>query len=87
MSHPTSPRRLRICQHTIGYDQGIFPFHSTTTNFQPVFLQDIVAKKQDYVDLGLFCADVCKALERGLNGRRLGDLNPSVLGAIGKLTT
>ena len=42
---------------------------------------------QDYVELGLTCADVCQALDRGLKGRGLDELSQSVLGAIGKLTT
>ena len=41
----------------------------------------------DYVELGLACADVCVALERGLNGKRLKDLNDSVCEAITQLTT
>ena len=46
-----------------------------------------MVNKQDYVELGLFCADVCQTLERGLNGRRLDELSRSVLGAIENLTT
>jgi hypothetical protein len=42
---------------------------------------------QDFVELGLSCADVCQVLDRGLNGKRLDELNQSVLVAIGKLTT
>ena len=42
---------------------------------------------QDYVDLGVACADVCKALNRGLNGRQLDDLSKSLLGAIEQLMT
>ena len=45
-----------------------------------------MANKSDYVDLGLACADVCKALERGLNGKELDDLSPSVREAIEQLT-
>ena len=45
-----------------------------------------MVNKQDYVDLGLVCADVCKALDRGLKGRRLDELSPSVLEAIEELT-
>jgi len=41
----------------------------------------------DYVELGLTCADVCTALDRGLNGKRLSDLNNSVCEAINQLTT
>ena len=40
----------------------------------------------DYVELGLACADVCSALDRGLNGKKLNDLNNSVCEAIGQLT-
>ena len=43
--------------------------------------------KDDYVDLGLACNAVCTALDRGLKGKQLSDLNGSVLDAIGQLTT
>ena len=43
--------------------------------------------EQDCVDLGLSCADVCKALDRGLKGRRLDELSQSVFEAIQQLTT
>ena len=51
------------------------------------YIQDSMTNKTDYVELGLACADVCKALERGLNGKRSDDLNESVRGAIAQLTT
>jgi len=41
----------------------------------------------DYVDLGLACAEVCKVLDRGLKGKKLNDLNSSVLEGIKQLTT
>ena len=43
--------------------------------------------KTDYVELGLACADVCRALDRGINGSRIDDLSQSVFEAIGQLTT
>lgn len=49
--------------------------------------KDSVADEQDYVELGLFCADVCQALDRGLSGKRSDHLSQSVLVAIWKLTT
>ena len=49
--------------------------------------QDSVANRTDYVELGLACAEVCKAIERGTNGRRTDDLSQSVFGAIEQLTT
>ena len=41
----------------------------------------------DYIELGLACADVCKALDRGMSGRRVDELSQSVFEAIGQLTT
>jgi len=43
--------------------------------------------KTDYVDLGLACADVCRALDRGMNGRLVDELSQPVFEAIGQLTT
>ena len=48
--------------------------------------QDSMANETDYVDLGLACADVCKALERGMNGKKLEDLSDPVHEAIDQLT-
>ena len=42
--------------------------------------------EDDYVDLALTCANVCAALDRGLSGRRLSELNASVSEAIKRLT-
>ena len=44
-----------------------------------------MANKTDYVELGLACADVCKALDRGVRGR-VDELSQSVFEAIGQLT-
>ena len=46
-----------------------------------------MANKQDYVDLGLSCADICKALKRGIDGKELNELSKSVCDAINQLTT
>ena len=46
-----------------------------------------MVNEQDYVELGLFCADICRALDRGVNGKKLNDLNQSVCDAINQLTT
>ena len=45
-----------------------------------------MANEQDYVDLGLSCANICKALERGMGGKTLNDLSQSVCDAINQLT-
>ena len=42
--------------------------------------------QMDYVELGLACADVCAALDRGLSGKRLSDLSNPVCEAINQLT-
>jgi len=46
-----------------------------------------MVNKVDYVELGLVCADVCKTLARGTDGRRVEQLSQSVLDAIEQLTT
>ena len=46
-----------------------------------------MVNKQEYVDLGLSCVDVCKALERGMGGKTLDELSESVRDAIDQLTT
>ena len=46
-----------------------------------------MVNETDYVELGLACADVCRALDRGMDGRRVGELSQSVFEAIGQLTT
>jgi hypothetical protein len=43
--------------------------------------------EQDYVNLGLDCAEVCQALYRGTIGKKLEDLGQSVCQAINQLTT
>jgi len=49
--------------------------------------QDSVANEPDYVALGLSYADTCRALERGTNEKKLGDLSRSVCEAMEVLTT
>ncbi|KAF9785548.1 hypothetical protein BJ322DRAFT_1108988 [Thelephora terrestris] len=49
-------------------------------------IRDSMANRGDYVALGLACADICRALERGLDGRRANQLNGSVIQAIEQLT-
>ena len=49
--------------------------------------QDTIANEQDYVDLGLSCADICKALDRGMDGKTLDDLSQPVHDAISQLMT
>ena len=46
-----------------------------------------MVNEQDYVELGLSCADICKALDRGMNGKKPDDLSKSVCDAINQLTT
>jgi len=46
-----------------------------------------MANKTDYVELGLACVNVCRALDRGMDGRRLDEFSRSVGEAVGQLTT
>jgi len=40
----------------------------------------------DYVELGLSCANICGALDRGMNGKWLEELTQSVSDVINQLT-
>ena len=39
----------------------------------------------DYVELGSFCADVCRALDQGTNGKKPGEFSLSVYDATNEL--
>ena len=45
-----------------------------------------MTNEEDYVDLALTCANICTALDRGLGGKKLNELNTSVCEAIKQLT-
>ena len=49
--------------------------------------QDTMANEQDFVELGLFCANICKSLKRGMGDKTLDDLSKSVCDVINQLTT
>ena len=51
------------------------------------YCQDSMVNKLDYVELGLECADICRALDRGMNGKKLDELSRSVCDAISQMTT
>ena len=40
----------------------------------------------DYVELGLLCANICRVLDRGTNGKKLDELDQSVCDAMNLLT-
>jgi hypothetical protein len=52
-----------------------------------IYVQESMTNEENCVKLGLACADVCTALNRGLDGKLLKDLNNSVCEAIKQLTT
>ena len=45
-----------------------------------------MVNRLDCVELGLFCADVCRALDRVTNGKKLDELSQSVYDAMNQLT-
>ena len=45
-----------------------------------------MATELDYVELGLFCANVCRTIYRGLNEKKVDELHQSVYNAINRLT-
>ena len=61
------------------------PSHSLARNLGFTFAQDTMGNKDDYVDLGLSCAEVCKALDRGLKGAESEELSKTAVEAIERL--
>ena len=45
-----------------------------------------MTNRSEYVELGLACAEVCRTLDRGMNGKKVDDLTQSVREAINQLT-
>ena len=48
--------------------------------------KDSMVDGLDYVELRLFCADICRALDQGTNGKKMDDLSQPVYDAINGLT-
>jgi len=46
-----------------------------------------MANESGYVKLGFVCANVCRVLDRGVNGRRVDVFSPSTIEAMHQLTT
>jgi hypothetical protein len=83
----TRQRRFRHSQHHFDNSQGAFlplPYDNSSL-LTPI--QDFMVNEQDYVELVLNCAEICRALDRGTNGKILDDLSQSVREAINQLTT
>ena len=66
---------------------GYVPFHSAAMNSWNMPTQDSMTNEQEYTNLGLNCADICKVLDRGTNERKLSNLSQSVCEAINQLMT
>jgi len=48
--------------------------------------QDSTVNEPDYAELGLSCADICRVLDQGTNGKKPGELSQSVHGATDQLS-
>jgi hypothetical protein len=42
--------------------------------------------KDDFIEVGLYCAKICSVIERGARGKTVANLNSSVVEAIEELT-
>ena len=45
-----------------------------------------MVNEPDCVELGLFCADICRVLDQGTNEKKPDELSQSVYGAINQLS-
>jgi len=48
--------------------------------------QNFTTNEQECIKLGLSCADICTALERGMDGKKLEDLSQPMFEAVQQLT-
>ena len=87
VKYHTSQGCLWLRQHHPHNDKSEYPSGFASTDHRLKRTQDVMANWADYVELGLACAGVCTALDRGLNEKRSEDLNSSVSEAITQLTT
>ena len=85
LEHRASQGCLRYRQRSSYNVQGSFP-PSATIRSEFTHIQDPTTNGLDLIELGLYCADICRALDRGLNGKELSDLSQSVCEAINQLT-
>lgn len=60
---------------------------SATANPKFTPRQDTVINEPDCVELGLSCANVCRTLERGTNGKKQDELGPPVYNAINQFVS
>ena len=65
----------------------VSPFSPATRDRRLMRNQDTMVNERDYVELGLFCTNICKALERGMGDKTLDGLSKSVCDAINQLIT
>ena len=45
-----------------------------------------MVNEPDYVELGLLCTDVCRALDRGTSGKKTDELGQPVYGAVSQMS-
>ncbi|KAF9778231.1 hypothetical protein BJ322DRAFT_1114477 [Thelephora terrestris] len=50
-------------------------------------IRNSMAKRTEFLELGLACADICRAIDRGMNCRQADHFNQSVFEVIEQLTT
>ena len=82
----TSQGRLRLRWHPPRHGQSKFRSIHVGRSLDN-WAQDSMANRMDFVELGLACADVCKALDRGMDGRQANQFSRSVFEAIEQLST
>ncbi|KAF9792078.1 hypothetical protein BJ322DRAFT_1215331 [Thelephora terrestris] len=66
---------------------GVCSLLSHATTFLFTLDQEPMFNQQGYIELGLNCAEICGALDRGTKGKRTKDISRPVHEAINQLTT
>jgi len=96
---PQRPKEQEGAVSSLNVAIGVVRLAKETSNIRPATatfssvgvllttIRDSMANASDYVELGLFCADICRTLDRGTDGKNPDDLSKSVYGAIEELRT
>ena len=87
LEHHTRKGCLWLGRRDLDDDQSTFLPILCDSKLKAYLVQESLANEQDYIELGLNCGEICKALDRGTKGRGMVHLNQPVCEAINQLTT
>ncbi|KAF9642177.1 hypothetical protein BDM02DRAFT_3193750, partial [Thelephora ganbajun] len=88
----SAPKSLNVAMEAMNIAEERSGIMSTKAAFGSIStllmaIRSSMINNQDYVELGLYCAEICEVLDWGMNGKRLDELGQSLGKTINQLTT